>query len=170
MATSRRKLRERILGGHRLTAGWSDWEKALVPLDDDLEHRGKPKQVGLMCSSIKDAFPCEAECCGIYEWKAVGTFHGQPDHVVYIGSTCRSKPGALRHRILEYCTNGSHNKELINEALNRGYELWVRVKIVNEWLPSKEDAEDMENDLLDRYDYAWNVRNNGRIRDVLPRP
>ena len=169
MATSQRKLRERVFGGHRLTAGWSYWQKALVPLDDDLEHRGNPKQVGLMCSSIKYAFLDEVDCCGIYEWKAVGTsFRGQPDHVVYIGSTCRSKPGGLKRRILEYCTNGSHNEELINEALNKGYELWVRIKVVSEWPPRKEDAEEMENDLLDRYDDAWNVRNNGRIRDILP--
>ena len=65
MATSRRKLRETRRDDRRLTEGWSDWEKALVPLDDDLEHRGHPKQVGLICSSIRDAFRDEADCCGI---------------------------------------------------------------------------------------------------------
>ena len=31
---------------------------------------------------------------GIYEWATVRTLPGQPQRVVYIGSTCRSKPGA----------------------------------------------------------------------------
>lgn len=173
MAARGRQYREIVPEGSRLlTAGWSHWEQAMVPLDRGLDHRGNPDQEGLMCSSIKTAFPIEAKCCGIYEWAAVGTFLGQPDHVVvYVGSTCRDKPGALRRRILEYCNNGSHNKDLINEALERGYEFWVRVKIVTGCHPYKEDAEvaeDMENKLLDRYDYAWNVRRNGRVRNILP--
>ena len=35
--------------------------------------------------------------------------------------------GALKGRIFEYHTNGSHKRDLINDALSRGYELWVRV-------------------------------------------
>lgn len=146
----------------------------MVPLDDDFEHRGDTVQFGVICSSIRNAFPNEAKRCGIYEWMAVGTFEGQPDHVVYVGSTCRRKPGGLRHRILEYCTHGSHKKELINIALLHGYELWVRVKIVKGKHCSREEtkrkAEKMENDLLNRYDYAWNIRNNGQMRFILPRP
>ena len=83
--------------------------------------------------------------------------------VVYVGSTCRTKRGALRSRILEYCTNGSHKDDLINNALDDGYELCVRVKITR----GRQAAEDEENDLLDQYDYAWNTRGNGEIRDIL---
>ena len=132
----------------------------------NLEPRGE-NQVGFMCSSIRKAFPDKAQHCGIYEWRGKGTLDDQPNYVVYIGSTCRGKRGGLRRRILEYCTNGSHKKDLINDALGRGYELWVRVK-TSGGHASRKNAEDMENELLDKYDYAWNIRNNGGIRHILP--
>ena len=53
-----------------------------------------------------------------------------------------------------YCKNGSHKQDLINNALSKGYELWVRVKIVEGRNPSRENAEAMENALFNRYDYA----------------
>lgn len=147
-------------------AEWSVWRRAMVPPESvgcNLEPRG-PNQVGFICSSIRNAFPDQAEHCGIYEWQARGTLHRQPNHVVYVGSTCSCKPGSLRGRILEYCTNGSHKDDLINDALRRGYELWVRVKSARD----REMAEDLENDLLDHYNYAWNVRYNGVLRRILP--
>ena len=138
----------------------------MVPPDaegNDLEPRGED-QVGFMCSSIRTAFPDEFKHCGIYEWRTKGTLGNQPKYVIYVGSTCRGKPGALKRRILEYCTDGSHKEDLINGALGRGYELWVRVKTSE----GRRNAEEMENELLDEYDYAWNKRNNGRIRKILP--
>jgi len=168
MAANRRQKRER---SHLPIAGWSHWEQAMVPtFREGVDEPRGPGQDGFMCSSIRTAFPDQARHCGIYEWAAVGTLRGQPDNrvVVYIGSTCRDKPGALRRRILEYCTNGSHKEDLINEALHRGYELWVRVRIVEGSNPSRKNAEAMENEFLARYDYAWNTRNNGHIRDILP--
>lgn len=44
----------------------------------------------------------------------------------------------------------------------------VRVKDAK----SEKDAQDQENALLDKYDYAWNKRRNGGVagmRDILPR-
>ena len=171
MAANQRKLREH---SHLPIIGWSDWVRAMVPwvpvvsvLPVGFEPR-EPNQTGLICSSIKSAFPDLFRHCGIYEWRAKGTLPHQPNHVVYLGSTCRSKPGALRGRILEYCTNGSHKRVFINDALSRGYELWVRVKIVEGNNPSRENAEAMENALLNKYDYAWNTRINGQIRKILP--
>ena len=151
-------------------AGWSDWKKALVPLRSGREHRGNPDQVGLICSSIRSDFTDVDESCGIYEWRAKGTSDDQPTHVVYIGSTCRCKTGSLEHRILEYCRNGSHKKDLFNDALLKGYELWVRVRVVEKDYPDgKKDAEDLENEFLARYDYAWNKRRNGNCtREILP--
>ena len=151
---------------HLPVAGWSDWERTMLPRQTvgyNLEPRG-PNQAGFICSSIRNAFPDQAEHCGIYEWQARGTLPDQPNHVVYVGSTCSCKPGSLRGRILEYCRNGSHKDDLINDALRRGYELWVRVKSAGD----RETAEDLENDLLDRYNYAWNVRCNGGLRCILP--
>lgn len=144
--------------------GWTDWFKAMVPPNaqgNNLQRR-RGNHIGFICKDIKTAFPDEAEECGIYEWRATRHEH---HYVVYVGSTCRGKPGALRQRIYEYCRNGSHKANLINEALNRGYELWVRVKISKE--ETIKDAENMENELLKRYNYAWNVRNNA-IRNILP--
>ena len=171
MAASQRKAREH---SHLPTAGWSDWKRAMVPwipgvssLPVDCESRGS-NQAGLIYSSIRSAFPSQARHCGIYEWRAKGTLRGQPNHVVYIGSTCRAKEGALRRRILEYCTSNSHKEDFINDALSKGYELWVRVKIVEGSNPSRKKAEAMENEFLDEYDYAWNKRNNGQVRYILP--
>ena len=152
--------------------GWSSWEKAIVPdepLGEDYETRGDGEK-GVMCKEIRKVLPDVMRRCGIYEWQARGTFVGQPDEVVvYVGSTCTRKPGALRRRILEYCVNGSHKSAIINTALERGYELWVRVKTSN---GTRKGAEKMENELLEEYDYAWNFRNNGksRIRQKLPAP
>ena len=164
MAENQRQARE---GSHLPVAGWSNWELAMAPLPVGFEPRG-PNQPGMIFSGIRNAFPLQARHCGIYEWRAKGTLPHQPSHIVYLGSTCRTKPGALRGRILEYCANGSHKRHLSNDALCRGYELWVRVKIVEGINASRKNAESMENALLAWYDYAWNIRNNGQIRRILP--
>ena len=124
------------------TEGWSVWKKAMVPRQAE-GHNLQPRrqnQLGFICSSIRNAFPDEAEHCGIYEWQARSSGHS--NRVVYVGSTCRGKAGALRDRIIEYCRNGSHKKDIINGALGRGYELWpVSVKISQPRNNCKEDAE-----------------------------
>ena len=144
----------------------------MVPPDSNgrnIVPRG-PGQVGYMSASIEAALGNLAELCGIYEWKAKGTRLDQPNNVVlYVGSTCvRRKPEKLGSRIIRYCKYGNHKKDLINEALARGYELWVRVKPAS----SERKAQNMENALLHDYDYAWNERQNGGddgIRqDILP--
>ena len=151
--------------------GWSRWTKAMVPpyypVGRNLERRGR-NQVGFMCSSIRKAFPDQARRCGIYEWRGIKRplFGQTKTRVVYVGSTCRDKPGPLRSRILNYCRDGSHKEDLMNEALRRGYELWVRVKPTS--ARQKLYAERMENELLANFDYAWNKRNNGnRLRNIL---
>ena len=107
MAANQRQYREHS----HLPAGWSNWEEAMVPVFRSRvdEPRG-PNQAGFMRSSIRSAFPDKGRHCGIYEWRAKGTKPHQPNHVVYLGSTCTVKPGALRGRILQYCTNGSHKQ------------------------------------------------------------
>ena len=66
-----------------------------------------------------------------------------------VGSTCRAKSGALKSRIHDYCRDGSHKEDLINAALLKGYELWVRVKSTRG--NRKLNAERMENKLLAKY-------------------
>ena len=122
--------------------------------------RRAPGNKGFILRDIETAFPHQSQRCGIYEWMAQKRSRSV---VVYVGSTCRKKPGALRRRIKEYCRDGSHKSWLINGALRRGYTLLVRVKIAN----SEKKAEELENALLKKYDYAWNKRRNGRKRYIL---
>ena len=143
--------------------GWSDWFVAMVPFRSDAVKNRAPGHHGYILRDIERAFPGEAGHCGIYEWKAQKPGRAK-SFVVYVGSTCRDKPGALRARINEYCRDGSHKSELINDALHRQYTLLVRVKVAR----SRENAEELENDHLDIYDYAWNERRNGDVRhDIL---
>lgn len=147
--------------------GWSKWIKAMVPqytAGRNLKRRG-PNQVGFIHSCIRKAFPDLAQLCGIYELAAKRPLLGQhKNRVVYLGSTC--KPGTLKGRIQDYCRNGSHKADLINDALRRRYELSFRFKQTRG--RRKRNAETMENKLLAKYDYAWNKRKNGkRVRKIL---
>ena len=112
--------------------------------------------------------------------------------MVYVGCTCRCRrplgqrcprevrcqhaDDSLTSRLLEYARNGSHKSNLINQALKDGYQIWVRTKKVDlegqqdgqrgapNRVERKREAERMENVLLARYDYKWNIRRNGGIR------
>lgn len=108
--------------------------------------------------------------CGIYELKVV--INGK-HKVVYVGCTCRCREDAsLKMRVNEYLQNGSHKARLINRALRRGAEICVRVKPCGQrgnLNQRRERAEGMEKDLLARYDYAWNKRENNAIRRIKVR-
>lgn len=139
----------------------------MVPRDSRKRKLGKrgPFQVGRMKSDILDYEEIE-DLCGIYEWRA--TQPDQPNTVVYVGSTCtrNAQFDLLSNRIFRYCKYGNHKRDLINDALSRGYELWVRVKYAD----NEKNAKQMENALLESYDYAWNKRQNGGdngIRHIL---
>ena len=146
---------------------WSKWILAMVPDDNEnnrkkLKERGEDQE-GYTKSNLKDTLGAVGKNCGIYEWRA--TRHKQPNRVVYVGSTCPlERPSTkLKSRIIGYCTNGNHKTDLINNALSDGYELWVRYKRAED----VGEARDMENELLEEYDYAWNIRNNGDTREIL---
>lgn len=97
------------------------------------------------------------ELCGIYEWRAIR--RDQPNRVVYVGRTC-TRCGhyePLQSRILRDCSSGSHKKGLINDALTKVYILEVRYKQAG----NEQQARNLENELLDMFDYAWNERRNG---------
>ena len=131
------------------------------------ENRGRG-QPGYMWSNIRNVLDEVAGLCGIYEFQARGTLPGQlQSAIVYVGSTCprgadRGLCRRLNSRIINYCRHGNHKEDLINDALRRKYELWVRYKQAR----SAEEAQAWENALLAAYDYSWNVRNNGNIRAV----
>lgn len=170
MARITRKKRER---SHLPREGWSEWKRALVPKDNKrnaIIKRRRNHKGFILENFVKGKNSREMDKnCGIYEWRAIGTKPNQPNHVVYVGSTCPkgSRYGAkLGSRIREYCSNGNHIAEPMNKALGRGYELQVRCKKAK----NQEDARKQEAKLLKKYDYAWNKRGNGgRSRRVLPK-
>lgn len=169
-----RRIRETSHLQHEEAFGWSDWIWAMVPVDterkNNLERRGDG-QDGYKNKNLRERIEQAAQAkqwvdnlCGIYEWR-VTKFEGTDPRVVYVGSTCprsRSPRQSMRNRIVAYTTNGNHKRELINEALRRGYELWVRFKLTKD----ENEAMAMEDALLARYDYAWNIRNND-VRPIL---
>lgn len=166
-----RRLREESHLQSPESENWSEWILAIVPEANDNNRRGLQKrqrgQPGYKTSRVETYLGEIGEVCGIYEWRASRLpRHGQAIHkVVYVGSTCPRQGNfpRLRSRILDYCIHGNHKKELINDALNRGYELSVRYKEA----ANVEEATGLENELLKKYNYAWNIRNNA-IREVLP--
>ena len=148
---------------------WSQWMRAMVPTSSRFTENRGPRQEGYMWSNIRNELNGVAGLCGIYEFQVRGTLpHHLQSAVVYVGSTCqRPADGGqcrrLNSRIINYCRHGNHKADLINDALSRRYELWVRYKQAG----SAEQAQAWENTLLATYNYAWNVRNNGNTRAVL---
>ena len=70
---------------------------------------------------------------------------------VYIGETDNET-----RRMKEYASHGSHLSEIIDEYLNRGYSLYYRAIA----LPSKKAAEQMQDNLLMKFRYDWNILGN----------
>ena len=139
---------------HRLSTGWSSWHKAMAPD----KRQGYKKRPGMIGYKITRLVVPNGHRCGIYEWKIVHPVR-QVNNVVYVGSTCRSNCNSLRARIKEYCSNGSHKRDEINEALRRGYELHFRTKPALD----EDAARRMEEMRLrtGRTNYSWNVVMNG---------
>ena len=147
---------------------WSGWKEALRPpfadnrVPDGYRKRGRvnnEQQPGLICTRQVENFLHEngyQRKCGIYEWGAKR--RSDPiSHmkVVYIGCSCSSEGRRLKGRIMDYCMRGSHKHEEINYALQQGYTLYVRVKETDN---TTQAAEAAENELLQKYNYAWNRR------------
>lgn len=157
--------------------GWSDWFIGMASTPGRQTGNFIPRganQVGFKNSSLAHELQqAGVSFCGIYEWSAV-KYEFYPDgrsrpslRVVYVGSTCRrnhQQCQPMQNRIVAYTSTGNHKKDLINAALERGWELWVRFKNATD----EDQAKAMENALLGRYNYAWNIRNNG-VRPILSR-
>lgn len=69
--------------------------------------------------------------------------------VVYAGETVNE-----RQRMMDYAIHGSHKAEIINWHLKRGWSLWYRACAK----PSKTKARAMQDRLLFRFHYDWNVQ------------
>ena len=138
---------------------WSGWQKLIVPgrdLGRDYKNRNGNNEGSYRVGRY---LPKEG-VCGIYEWRV----KNEDDKIiVYVGSSCNDGNAPLRDRILDYCTDGAHKSDLINDALGKGYEMNVRY-MEFEGVDESKDAEDF---LLKRYNYAWNVRGNGIRKPVV---
>ena len=156
---------------------WTPWVLAITPKKHDSNFRRRKTHeyqrpgYKITKAELTRQFDNETKSCGVYEWMARHTAT-RNKYVVYIGSTCRSKSGNFIDRIYEYCSNGSHKADLIDSALERGYELLVHFKGSGDTSGTnnrnKASAECDENAVLRRYDYAWNVRSVKQIERSLP--
>ena len=159
----------------RWSGRWSGWVPAMTPRKnhDDFKRRATTKTdrpgYKMKKKTLKRCFKSTFRC-GIYEWKAK---RAETEHVVYIGSTCRNKNGDFIDRIYQYCTNGSHKSDCIDDALRKGYQLWVRFKGSGVDCKcnarNKSSAEGDENLVLMYFDYAWNIRTVKQIKRTVPR-
>jgi len=89
---------------------------------------------------------------------------GKSPYTVYIGSTCRERGDTSpRQRIQIYLQNGGRKAEMIEEALNNGMELWIRI---SQDTKGMDQANQIEDEMLDKYEYAWNARRNWGVRRI----
>lgn len=112
---------------------WSEWH-LLATFEED----------------FADELPDDGPAC--YE---LGIVHEEDSldemDIVYIGETCD-----LYQRCCSYAEHGSHLWEVIDDHLEDGFELYVRYKLFN----TKEDAQEYELEMLYKFDYEWNIKNN----------
>ena len=156
---------------HLPVEGWTNWIWAMAPEKTTRVWNLKTRRnhQGYRNTNIAEELWEENDnvtrLCGINEWRATQSFGSDPI-VVYVGSTCSRNGGPctrMKNRIVSYCKHGNHKSDHINKALSRGYELWVRFMPTG----SEKEARKMEDYLLGKYDYAWNKRKNGKIRNIL---
>ena len=166
------QLREREKEDDGKVRGFTDWVLLMQGANDDnLEQQ--TGQYGYESNKWKEALGDELGGCGVYEFQVR---RNHSSKTVYVGCTCKKRnDSSLQSRISEYVKNGSHKKGFIDLALQNGYKIYVRVQKLNVNGSTKHEtmqrrAETMENTLLAMYDYAWNKRSNGGVRNVLTKP
>ncbi|XP_053397375.1 uncharacterized protein LOC128556398 [Mercenaria mercenaria] len=117
-STSSRRPRENYRDSY-IPGNWSEWIEIMSPIPQGMfVERDGP---GYRNTNVRRYIK---ENCGIYEL-ALGKSRYERV-AVYLGSTCRSEN--MFARINEYCRNGSHKSEIIDEALNQGYTIYVRYR------------------------------------------
>jgi hypothetical protein len=85
-----------------------------------------------------------------YELSIAGP-RGGNRKLVYVGETSNE-----RKRVAAYASHGSHLSEIIHSHLKDGWHLYYRARSAN----SKNDAIMMQNNLLARWEYSWNIQLN----------
>ena len=82
---------------------------------------------------------------------AIGGSRGGNRQTVYVGETSNE-----RRRIIAYASHGSHLSEIIHYHLVRGWHLFYRARTAS----TKQEAVRMQDNLLLRWDYDWNLKLN----------
>lgn len=101
----------------------------------------------------------ENDYCGIYELRMV---KDRKTVVVYVGSSCGTGKG-VRSRLQCYARDGSHKQPFIDAVLSvKGVSIQARAKSYFGCV--KEVSGKLEDELLAKYDYLWNVRKNESVR------
>lgn len=100
-----------------------------------------------------DDFDWDGPAC--YELAIAGPSGGDLRQV-YVGETKNEKK-----RIAAYACHGSHLSEIIDDHLRRGWALWYHATA----LDSKAAAAAMQNRLLKRFKYDWNILLNADDSD-----
>lgn len=70
---------------------------------------------------------------------------------VYIGETNNEMM-----RMKQYARNGSHLSEIIDDTLSKGYSLYYRALA----LQTKREAKQMQDSMLSKFKYDWNIISN----------
>lgn len=81
----------------------------------------------------------------------VGGARGGGIRPYYVGETCNE-----RARMNQYARDGSHNNGPIGEVLRAGKCLYYRACAMS----SKQEAKSMQDRMLRKYKYEWNVHGN----------
>ena len=139
---------------------WSSWKKVIAPASSGKRPGTNFEKHGnrVACKKTSAVLGHNSKKSGIYELKIT---KGSKQKVVYVGKAARDG-NALGGRIREYCRDGSHKKKEINQAVNKGYSVEVRVQPM-----PKSKARAAENAQLKKYNYAWNEAKNGHTRKVV---
>ena len=85
-----------------------------------------------------------------YELAVAGP-RGGDLRIVYVGETLNEKK-----RVANYARSGSHLAKIIQDHLRDGWHLYYRARAAD----SKASAVQMQNNLLLKYNYDWNISLN----------
>ena len=113
--------------------GWTNWRK----IADQYEW-------------FDDELDWNGPAC--YELAIAGP-RGGDRRPVYVGETINE-----RQRVIAYASHGSHLSHIVNQHLRDGWTLWYRAQAMD----SKAQAKALQDRLLSRFDYDWNILLNTR--------
>ena len=155
----KRKLREvadfEVLPEELPKKEWTGWKEiikpTITPEEESKGWRGRRENWYTNSVELKKLKESIDGKSGIYELRL--NKEGKTC-VVYIGSSCAE--GGLYTRLSQYVRNGDHKAPLIQIALSEGATIEARACTYKDC----ETAQARENEVLAKFDYLWNIRNN----------